>query len=139
MGAIANKLPVMQDHEIDVAVRIEFRTPITANRRKRQLRKFLLSRLGKIRFGGVPKIAQENVKNRGSTPANMQPASPGPMKNFEPMRFDLEESLISRQFLRRQATRWQSQPRGRVGFNLLEQFLHLEISLGINDRQRKCG
>jgi hypothetical protein len=52
------------------------------------------------------------------------------MPDLQAVSFDFEEGFVTGQFLGWQSARRQGQSRGGVGFNLLEQFLHLEISLG---------
>ena len=122
-------LPIVQEHEINVAVRVEFRPPITANGHQRQLRKFFLRLLGQAGFGRVPQVTQQYVENAGAPLANLAPAGPRSMRDFQPMRLDLEEGLIARQFLGRLPPCRQLQPDRRVCFNFFQQTLHSPASL----------
>ena len=63
-------------------------------------------------------------------------ARPGAMEHLEPVRFDLEESLVARQFLSGHAIRRQRQPRAGVSLDLLQERWH-QRNLGTSGGERK--
>ena len=52
-------LAVVQKHEVNVAVRIQFRAAVTADGHQREGRKFLLRLRGQAVFGRIPKMPQQ--------------------------------------------------------------------------------
>ena len=73
-------------------------------------------------------MPQQRVKDRRARPADFAPARAGAMLQFEPVRFNLEEAFVAREFFRRVAVRrrWQTLP--GVGFNFFDQILHGRIN-----------
>ena len=59
--APGRNLPVVQEHEINVAVRIQLRAPVAADGHQRQRRKFLSRLLGQSALGRVPQVAQQQI------------------------------------------------------------------------------
>ena len=52
-------LPVVQEHEIDVAARVQFGPAVAADGHQGYGRKLLLCLLGQTSFGRLPQVAQE--------------------------------------------------------------------------------
>ena len=117
-------LPAVQEHEVNVAVRIQLRAAIPADGHQRQLRELLAGLLGQAGLGGFPQVAQQRVENRGARVADFEAAGAGAMLELEPVRFHLEEGLVTSQFLGGLPPRWQRQSGCGTRLNLLEQFLH---------------
>ena len=105
-------LPAVEEHEVNVAVRIEFRPAVTADGHQRQRRKLLAGLLGQAGLGRVPEVAQQRVEDGRARMADFEPASAGAMAQLEPVRFHLEESFVAGQFLGGLPSRRQRQPRG---------------------------
>src|SRR6266581_3939303 len=132
-------LPVVQEHEINVAVRVEFRPAITANRHQRQLRELLLRLLRQAGLGGVPQVTQQQVEDGGARLADFQAAGAGPMKHPESVRLYLQKGLVSAQFPTDGLTRRQGQSRRSVSFDFIQQALHATIKLCANPSDGKCS
>ncbi len=130
-------LPVVQEHEVNVAVRVKLGPAIPADGHQRQLRKLLPGLFGQAGFGRVPEVAQQRVEDRGASMADFEAARAGAMPQLEPVRFHLEEGLVAGQFLGGLPARRQRQARGGARFNLLKQFLHSGITLGAKPSRRK--
>ena len=64
--AAGHHLAVVQEHEIDVAVRIQFGAAVAADGDEGERREFLLRLGGEAALGGVPEIAQQHVENCGA-------------------------------------------------------------------------
>src|SRR6266851_9823544 len=137
--ASSHDLPVVQEHEINVAVRVEFRPAITANRHQRQLRELLLLLLRQAGLGGVPQITQQKVEDGSARLADFQAAGAGPMKHPESVRLYLQKGLVSAQFPTGRLTWRQSQSRRRVSFDFIQQALHATINLCANPGDGKCS
>ena len=60
--------------------------------------------------------------------ADFAAARAGAVEQFEPVRFDLEKGLVTRQFLGGQAARRQRQPRRGARLDFCQQILHAPIS-----------
>ena len=112
-------LPAVEEHKVDVAVRIELRPAIPPNRHKGQRRELLLRLRREAAFGGVPQRPQEHIENRGPRVADFQAAGAGAMHQFESVRFHLQEPFVAGQLLRGQPARRQLQPRSGARFDLL--------------------
>ena len=67
-------LAVVQKHEVNVAVRIQFRAAITADGHERDRRKFLLRLRRQILHRRFPKMPQQRVQNRRPALANFPSA-----------------------------------------------------------------
>ena len=119
-------LPAVQEHEVNVAVRIQLRAAVAADGHQRQLRKLLAGLLGQAGLGGVPQVAQQRVEDRGARVADFEAAGAGAMLQLEPVRFHFEEGLVTGQFLGGLPPRRQRQAGRGTRFNLLQQFLHCE-------------
>ena len=91
----------------------------------------------KLALGGVPQVAQQRVEDRGAGVADFQAAGAGAMPQLEPVRLHLEEGLVAGQFLGRLPARRQRQARRGTRFDLLQQFLHSQITLGAKAPERK--
>ena len=120
-AAAGGHLPVVQEHEVDVAVRIELRPAVAADGHQRQLRKLLPRLFGQAALAASHKMAQQRVEDRGARVADFQAAGAGAMQQLEPVRFHLEEGLVTGQFLGGLPARRQRQPRRGTRFNLLDE------------------
>ena len=129
--AARDHLAVVQKHEINVAVRIEFRAAVAADGDERERGEFLLGLRGQGVLGGVPEIAQHHVKDRGPRQADGAAAAARAVEQFQPVGFDLEKRLVARQFLLRRLARRQRQPGGGAGFDFFDQILHARRQVGI--------
>ncbi len=107
----------MQKHEINVAERIQFRAPVTADGHERERRKFLLRLRRKARFRHLPKMPQQRVQHRRARRANFLSARAPAMLDFYPVRFHLEKRLVTRELPRRVAGRRQRQALRRIVLN----------------------
>ncbi len=94
-------LAVVQKHEVNVAVRIQFRAAIAADGHQREGRKFLLRLRRQARARRFPKMPQQLVQHRRPRPADFASARAGAMLHFQPVRLDLEKTLVARKFFRR--------------------------------------
>ena len=80
--APGGNLAVVQEHKIDVAVRVQLCASITADRRDRQRRKFFSRLLGQIGFCGIPQIFYDHIEDRRPGAANFEAAAAGPVEHF---------------------------------------------------------
>ena len=125
-------LAVVQEHEVNVAVRVQLAAAVTADRDQRQRRKFLLRLRRQAALGRFPKMLQQRVEHRRAAPANLAPAAAGTVQQFEPVRLHLEKSLVARELFRRVGFRRQGQTFPGVRFDFFEQILHERINCGQN-------
>ena len=98
-------LAVVQKHEVNVAVRIQFRAAVTADGDERERRKLLLRLRRQTVSRRVPKMPQQRVKDRRARLADFAPAHAGTMLQFEPVRLDLEKAFVACELFRRVAVR----------------------------------
>ncbi len=98
-------LAVVQKHEVNVAVRIQFRAAVTADGDERERRKLLLRLRRQTALGLRPKMPQQRVKDRRARLTDFAPAHAGTMLQFEPVRLDLEEAFVACESFRRVAVR----------------------------------
>ncbi len=89
-------LAFVQKHEVNVAVRIQFRAAIAADGHQRQWRKLLLRPGRKAALRGLPEVPQHGVEHRGARPADFPPIRAAVVPQFEPVRFHLEKALATR-------------------------------------------
>src|SRR4051812_18456743 len=114
----------MQEHEIDIALRVQFPAAVTAERHQAKRGKFLLGLGGKGAFRPIPEVAKQNIDQRRPSAANLSPAGAGAVQQLKPMRFDLEKTLVARQVLRGGGAFRQGKPLSRISFNLFEEGGH---------------
>ena len=117
---VRRDLAVVQKHEVNVAVRIQLRAAVTADGHQRQRRKFLLRLRRQAAFRRLPQMPQQRVQHRRAAGADFAPARARAMPQFEPVRLDLEKTLVARQFLGGGAVRRQRQTRFGGGLNFFE-------------------
>jgi len=67
----------VQKHEINVAVRVEFGAPETANGHQRNRRKFRVHFSGQFFNNGLPELLQQSVQDGRAGSANPPPAAAG--------------------------------------------------------------
>ena len=111
-------LAVVQKHEINVAVRIQFRAAITADGHQRQRWKFLLGLRRQTAAGGHPEMPQQCVQHGRARPADFASSGAAAMPQLEPVRFHLEKTLAPGEPFRGIRTGWKRQPRLGVPFDL---------------------
>ncbi len=112
-------LSLMQKHEINVTVRAQFGAAVAADRHDGDGRELPLGLGREAVAHRLPQAAQENVQQARAATGDFQPAAAAAMENLEPVRFNLQKSLVPGQFHRRQPSGRQREACGRAGFHLL--------------------
>ena len=112
----------MQEHEINVAVRIQFRATKTTDGHQRDRREFFLP--GQFRHRRVPQMPQEPVEDCGAGLADFHAVRAGAVQQLQPVRLDLEEVFVARELFRRRGVGRKGQPRLGGGLDFFEQVLH---------------
>src|SRR5437763_7112785 len=87
--ASRHHLPLMEKHEIDVALRVQLRAAETSQCDQGQRRKFLECLRRKRAFRRFPQIAEQNIDQRRAATADLPAARSSAMQDLEPMRFYL--------------------------------------------------
>jgi hypothetical protein len=102
-AAACRRTPALvQEHEINVAVRIQLRAAKTADGHQRDRRKFLLRRRGDWP-SPRPQMAQQRVQHRRAGLADFAAVRAGAVLQLEPVRLDLEKFFVARELFRRVA------------------------------------
>ena len=117
-------LAIVQKHEIDVAVRIQFPAAITANGHQREWRKLLLRLRGQTTPCRFPKVLQQRVEHCRPCLADFESVPTAAMFQFEPVRLDFEEAFVTCELFRRVAGRFQRQTLFGVILDFFQQTLH---------------
>jgi len=104
-GLARRDLAVVQKHEVNVAVRVQFRAAVTADGDERERRKLLCACGDKLL-----RAASQRCRNSASRIAARawqisRPAHARAMLQFEPVRLDLEEAFVACEPFRRVAVR----------------------------------
>src|SRR5947199_268865 len=64
-------------------------------------------------------------------------AAAAPVKDLQPVGFDLEQGVVTGELLIRLPPRWQGQARGSICFDFSQQSFHSWLTVGANRRERK--
>ncbi len=78
----------------------------------------------RVVLDGFQNGTQQHVQHGRSCPANFAPAGAGMVEDFEPVRLNLEEIFVARQFLRGLAIGREWQTFGGAGRDLFQQCRH---------------
>ena len=89
----------MQEHEINVAVRIEFRPAKAADGHERDGKGG--ERTGVFGHRFVPQMSQQRVQNGGARLANFTSVRAAAMQQLQTVRLDFEKIFVTRQLFRR--------------------------------------
>src|SRR6185295_3400039 len=82
---VGGDLPVVQEHEIDVTVRVQLGAAITADGDQGERREFLLRLVRQAAAGGVPEMFQQDVEDGRARLADLITAGPGAMLDLQAM------------------------------------------------------
>jgi hypothetical protein len=136
--AAVTEFAVVEEQNIDIALRTELGAAVTADRHQSQGRIGVLRVEGDIAFDPGEQIAEEDIQHRGPGLAGLASAGSGPMQDFQPMRFDLEKRFVSGEFIGRLAVGRQHEAFGGAGLDFLQQRRH-DRNLGSRHRSCKPG
>jgi len=101
-------LAVVEEHEIDVAVGIEFGAAITADGDEGDGGGILFLAAGReVGHNGVPHVTEEDVEEPGAGAADIDATGAGAMEDFEPVGFHLQKRLVAGEFRGGKASRRQ--------------------------------
>jgi len=123
-GLAGHDLVLMQEHEINVAVRVQFRPAITADGHEGDRGEFLLRLKRKRADRRVPKIFDQHIQDARATPADTDAVRAGAMQQFQAVGLDLEEIFVARELFRRGGGGRKRQPRGGGGLDFFQEILH---------------
>ena len=98
-----DRVAVVQEHDLNVALRIQLAATVAADAHHRELGRRSFGFHRRVGPDRVQKVTQQHVHHRCPGPANVASADAGAMEHLEPVGFDLEKILVTRQFLRRLA------------------------------------
>ena len=115
---------VVQKQEVDVALRIQFAAAVAADGHQGESGRRSSRFHPRVVLDGFQNGTQQHVQHGRSCPANFAPAGAGTVEDFEPVRLDLEEIFVARQFLRGLAIGWEWQTFGGAGRDLFQQRRH---------------
>lgn len=114
---------VMKEHQIDVAVWVQFAATVATDGDEGDFREFGIGPFG-IGEDGFGDGADEDVHHVGASGADVFAAFTAAVKDLEAVGFDLEEVLVAGEFLGRFTGFGQRQPCGGVGFDFFEKRGH---------------